>query len=67
MDSIRIQLRPSRANPAATRDDIVAFVGDPARSMKSYSDQFVSEDYMFCFRARDAGMQDQEERQKRRG
>lgn len=44
------------ARPDATRDDIVAFLADPASSMRRYTGQFVSEDYMFCHRARTAGM-----------
>ena len=45
-----------RARPLATRDDIAAFLADPRASMKSYSNNFISEDYMFCKRVRDAGM-----------
>lgn len=44
------------ARPDASRDDIAAFLADPASSMAPYTGQFVSEDYMFCHRAQQAGM-----------
>ena len=44
------------ARPDATGKDIAAFLDDPGASMKNYSNQFVSEDYMFCLRAQGAGM-----------
>ncbi len=45
-----------RERPGATGDEIAAFLANPAASMKRYTDRFVSEDYMFCRRVRDAGM-----------
>lgn len=44
------------ANPEAGRAEIAAFLDDPAASMQPYSNLFVSEDFMFCRRVRDAGM-----------
>lgn len=44
------------ARPQATRDEIAAFVADPHTSMKRYGNNFISEDYMFCKRVREAGM-----------
>jgi hypothetical protein len=45
-----------KARPGATAAEIAAFISDPRSSMKSYSNNFISEDYMFCKRVRDAGM-----------
>lgn len=45
-----------KSRPAATANEISAFLADPDAIMKSYSNNFISEDYMFCKRVRDAGM-----------
>jgi len=45
-----------QSRPDATRDELVAFLTDPSSSMKRYSNNFISEDYMFCKRVREADM-----------
>jgi hypothetical protein len=45
-----------QARPEATRDEIAAFVADPQVAMKRYTNNFLSEDYMFCKRVREAEM-----------
>lgn len=47
-------------NPNATPEEIIAFVRDPknsqARDNHTYSERYLSEDYMFCQWVRNAGM-----------
>ncbi|MFZ5703682.1 MAG: hypothetical protein ACOY5R_00280 [Pseudomonadota bacterium] len=43
--------------PDASHDDIRAFLADPGASMKTYGQGFISEDFTFCRRVRDAGME----------
>ncbi len=45
------------SRPDASHDDIRTFLTDPAASMRSYSEGFISEDFTFCHRVRDAGME----------
>lgn len=44
------------AEPGADPAAIAAFLADPAKAQRRYSNRFLSEDYMFCRRLRAAGM-----------
>lgn len=42
--------------PEATTAELRAFLDDESQAMRDYSRQYVSEDYSFCHRVREAGM-----------